>query len=92
MATIKTIRLRKNPAEEAVSPVPESAGKPAAAPAPQAAPLGLEPVGAAPAAGGGSYTWFAILGIIATLAMLAVIGLQYAEISYFKASPSVWPQ
>jgi len=65
----------------------------ATAPGVPAAPPGLEPEIANAASGGASaksYTAFAILGIVLTLCVIAVIALQYTEYAFYQAAPSVW--
>ena len=64
-----------------------------AAPVASDAPPGLEPIAAAPVTGGASaksYTVFAILGLVLTLCVIAVIALQYTEYAFYQAAPSVW--
>ena len=64
----------------------------AAAPAVSDAPPGLEPVAAAPVGGASasSFKVFAILGMVVTLCVIAVIALQYMQYAFFGADPSVW--
>lgn len=89
MTTIKTIKLKRNPdsSTEGAPLAPQSVGEPRVA----AAPAGTTPVGAPSSTGKNPLTVFAVLGLCAVLALVAVIGLQAAEISYFAAIPSVWP-
>ena len=92
MLTIK----KKRPEAEATNT--EAATIVARPPAPAASsvaqpppPPGLEPVGDAPASGGAaakSFTVFAILGIVLTLCVIAVIALQYTEYAFYKGNPA----
>jgi len=98
MTTIKTIRLRKNPAASPSVTLPDSQGMADAAGSPPgdesgvgAPPPGLEPVGAATGPSGKSFALFAVFGLISTLAVLTMIVLQYIEMAFYKADPSVWP-
>lgn len=94
MTTLKTIKLKKAPSAEpmraATAPVATAEDAPSVlVPSP---PLGLEPVSAAkPRGSSKSYRVFVMLAIAATLFCLAVIGMQYTEMSFYKADPSVWP-
>ena len=89
MQTVKTIRLKKRPSEEASL---AQASAPDAVPSVPAAPLGLEPISAAkPKVSGKTYLVFAFMAIAAMLFCLAIIGMQYTEWSLYKADPSVWP-
>lgn len=99
MATIKTIKLKRNPAAgpSVTPPGDEAASMPQAdeaAPATEATvsavPAGLEPV-IAIAAPKGQYTAFAVMSLIAFLAVGAVIALQASEWLFYSADPSVWP-
>lgn len=96
MAVNKTIKLKRAPTSEPVSPEPAEAAA-QAAPEPEAAktpaaPAGLEASAAAgPRASSKSYLAFALLSIAATLFCLAILGMQAAEWSFYKADPSVWP-
>lgn len=77
---------------------PEAEATPADA-TPDAPPgLTTEPSAAEPeavaAAGGVSakrYTVFAILGLVATFCIIALLVMQFIEFSSYKADPSVWP-
>jgi hypothetical protein len=92
MTTIKTIKLKRNP-ESAPAVAPLDAETTVAAQpdeAPRAAPIGLEQASSAPSGKRSSFTLFAIFGLCATIALLAVIGLQAAEWTFYAASPSVW--
>ncbi len=87
MLTIK----KKRPEAEVVGS--EAATIVAAPPPASDAPPGLEPIAAAPVTGGASaksYTVFAILGLVLTLCVIAVIALQYTEYAFYQAAPSVW--
>lgn len=97
MAANKTIKLKRPPTSEPAPPEPaeaatQAAPEPEAPAAAVAAPAGLEPTAAAgPKVSSKSYMVFALLSIAATLFCLAVIGMQAAEWSFYKADPSVWP-
>ena len=66
----------------------------AAAPVVASTPAGLEPAAApAPVSGSASarsYGVFAVLGIVMTLCVMAVLALQYKEYADYQAEPSVW--
>ncbi len=47
----------------------------------------------APVSGGApasSFKAYAILGIVVTICVIAVLALQFTEFSFYKADPSVW--
>ena len=98
MTTIKTIKLRKTPAatpsvtppasEGAAEAAGSSLGDEAATGAP---PPGLEPVAVTTGPSGKSFALFAVFGLLSTLAVLTMIVLQYTEMAFYKANPSVWP-
>jgi hypothetical protein len=93
MTTLKTIKLKRAPSAEPMqaSPTPIATAETSpSAPSVPPPPPGLEPVSSKPKASSKSYTAFAILAIVATLFCLAIIGMQYTELSFYKADPSVW--
>lgn len=61
--------------------------------APVAEPVALEPEAQVPSGGASakSYTVFAILGIVASLCVIVLLVMQFTELSFYKADPSVWP-
>jgi hypothetical protein len=101
MTTIRTIKLKRNPASApAVTPLDTQAptephAEPQAVEAAQETlpevPLAAEADVAAPVTQNGTFTLFAILGICSLIALLAIIGLQAFEWTFYAASPSVWP-
>lgn len=94
MTTLKTIKLKKAPAAEPMQAATETVASAEVAPSVPVPlpPPGLEPASAArPKVSSKSYLVFAMLAIAATLFCLAVIGMQYSELSFYKADPSVWP-
>ena len=99
MATIKTIKLKRNPAagpsvtppgEEQTSMQQADEAAPETDATVSAVPAGLEPV-ITVAAPKGQYTAFAVMGLIAFLAVGAVVALQATEWLFYAADPSVWP-
>jgi hypothetical protein len=100
MTTIKTIKLKRNPAstpsvtppgsEESAQPQPD-ASSPDASVTMAAAPSGQEPVSAVSGGRRSPYTVFAILGLLAVIAVCAIIGFQASEMFFYSSSPSVWP-
>lgn len=94
MAVAKTIKLKKIASEETESaPLEPTSSAQAGATSGSAAPAGLGPVSVAASAGASSasYRVYAILGIVATLFCLAIIGMQFSEMSFYTAEPSMWP-
>lgn len=39
---------------------------------------------------GKSTVWFMLIALFAALGLLIILGLQYSEMSFYKADPSVW--
>lgn len=93
MTTLKTIKLKRAPSAEPMQAAPPPIASADAAPSVSIPPPppGLEPVSSKPKVSGKSYMIFAIFAIVATLFCLAIIGMQYTELSFYKADPSVWP-
>jgi hypothetical protein len=103
MVTVRTIKLKRSsqaygesgsgnltapeasgsgaPAQTATPPV-EQAGAIAQAPGAAAAPAKTVP--------GKSTVWFMLIALFATISLLAILGLQFSEMSFFKIEPSVW--
>ena len=91
MTTLKTIKLKRMPPAEPIQAATSPEASTETAP-PVSAPPGLQPVSSAkPMVSGKSYLIFALLAIAATLFCLAIVGMQYTELSFYKADPSVWP-
>ena len=99
MATIKTIKLKRNPQSTMGSgpasestPVEATGAAPAAETAPQpaavAAPVPIPVAG--PKVSGKSYMPYVVAASLVAIIFLVILGLQYSEISYFAESPSVW--
>ena len=96
MTTVRTIKLKRNPQPSDTVPddIPDtmpvqetskaSAESPAAT---NAEPVETHPVSRASSK---SYTAFVILALLAAIGIMAIIGLQYSELSFYKAEPSVW--
>lgn len=76
----KTLKL-KRPGTEAA----DENGEDAAAPAPRLSPPEMAPPPSA------SYKVAGILAILATLMFLGLIAVQFLELNYYAAPPSVWP-
>ena len=92
MATLNTIKLKRTPAAESL----QSTEAPAApVESPVAATTESENLGSissdVPRVSGKAYKAFAIMGIVAVLFCLAVIGMQYTEWSFYKSNPTIWP-
>lgn len=98
MTTIKTIKLKKNPASTLSVAPPDASGMsdaggtpPAEGATAGAPPPGLEPAAAVAARTGKSFALFAVFGLLSTLAVLTIMVLQYIEMTYYTANPSVGP-
>ena len=104
MATIKTIKLKRNSQMgETSGDMPESAPEetPAMEPAAEGAtqttaahPTSTAVPGSMPVVGpkvsGKSYMPYMIMAIVVVVIFLVILGLQYSEIAFFQAPPSVW--
>lgn len=102
MVTVRTIKLKRNSqaygdsggSGNLASPEVSETG----APPPNATPsaeqppsLAQEPAPAkASPVSGKSTMWFMLIALFAAISLLAILGLQYSEMSFFKIEPSVW--
>ena len=99
MTTVRTIKLKRNPQG---SSEPVSLTESAPAEATQAEPTAVSdaPVVAAmpgrvtagPVVSKKAYLPYVIAASLIVIACLVIMGLQYSEMSLYKAPPSVWAQ
>lgn len=102
MSTIRTIKLKRNTtvgSDLAAPPLtsPETAdaspienGTPQVAVAREAAPVAEPVVAKGATVSGKSYRPYAIAASVVVVLFLVMMGLQYSEISFYQADPSVW--
>ena len=105
MTTVRTIKLKRSSqaygdssgdgnlsspaaseitsAPDMVAPAPAELTEPSASPA---APDGIAPK----TVSAKSTVWFMLIAIFASIGLLIILGLQYSEMSFYKAIPSAW--
>ena len=93
MATIKTIKLKRATVDSEPAPAADTApGAEPQAPAPSQASPAPSPVASAHAKGGSakSYLPYMLFALLVVTLFAVIMGLQYAETSFYQAEPSVW--